>query len=75
MNALTIQTALAEIPVNVTPDDTLMIKVHVEYNVLPGDPAERVLRDAVMVDTEGPEPTDKQIRELAQEWLDGKYWS
>jgi hypothetical protein len=73
MNALTIHDILAVIPVNVTcggADDTLSITVRVEYSHVPGNPAELMLRSAIMVDTEGPEPTDEQVTEWAQDWLD-----
>jgi hypothetical protein len=71
---------LADIPLSVAYEDTMNVTVYVEYSArrpwLPdGTDAdlelELELRKAIMVDTEGPEPTDKQVTDMAQEWLDG----
>lgn len=65
---------LARIPVPVAPDDSQTISVHIEFEMIPaqGDaPAEMEPRAAIMVDTEGPQPTEQEVWEMAAAWLNG----
>lgn len=65
----TLHTILASIPVCARADAP-RIEVLIEYSPrLRSDTLDLV--SAVMVDTEGPEPTRKRVRQLAQRWLDG----
>ncbi len=76
--APTVHTIIAGIPINVTCggcDDTLRIEVLIEYVYQPPEGSDTLAtltrKSAVMVDSEGPDPTHAQVLDFAQEWLDG----